>query len=76
MLFPAILSLNGQMTLEGSPTPHSLSTPAARMSRCIFGKNLMIVAQIHNSIIITNYCSDKKSQLNGQIDRESQGQWP
>ena len=68
MLFPGILSWNGQMTLKVKVNyppqpPPPFSTPAARMSRCLFGENFIIVAQINNNVIITSYFSDKTNFL-------------
>ena len=52
----------------------SLSIPAERITRCIFGASLVILAQIH--------CKLSHRQIkfptiqNGQNDHEGQGQWP
>ena len=45
--FPRILNQNGQMTLKVMLNDPPFSIPAERITRCIFGANLVVLAQIH-----------------------------
>ena len=51
------------------------SIPAERIPSCIFGENLVILAQVHYKLLWRQSIFPILSR-NGQIDIESQGQWP
>ena len=61
--------------LEGQSQWFPFSTPAERIPRCIFGANLVILAQIHYKLCRQAKFPRILSQ-NDQNDLDGQGQWP
>ena len=74
--FPKILSLNGQNDLEGQGQWPPFSLPAKSILGCMFGANLVILAQICDDLSCGQAKFPKILRLNGQNDLEGQGQWP
>ena len=71
--FPGILSQNGQNDLEGQSQWPPLSMPAESIPGCMFGANLMILAQIYDELL----CGQAKfPRILSQNDLEGHGQWP
>ena len=69
--FPRILSQNGQNDLEGQGQWPSFS--AESIPGCMFGANLVILAQIYDKL---QGEFPRILSQNGQNDLEGQGQWP
>ena len=70
------MKINGQNDIEGQGQWPSFSMPTKSISRCMFGANLVTLAQIcdessHRQIKFPTILSQ-----NCQNDLESQGQWP
>ena len=62
--------------LEGQGQWPPFSIPAERIPRCIFGVNLVILAQIHYKLSRRQATFPRILCQNGQNDLEDQGQWP
>ena len=71
-----ILSQNGQNDLEGQGQWPPLSIPAESITECMFGANLVILAQIHDELSHRQAKFPRILSQNGQNDLEGQGQWP
>ena len=73
---PIILSQNGQNGLEGQSRWPPFSMPVENIPRCMFGANLVILAQIYDEL----WCGQAKFprilSQNGQNDLEGQSQSP
>ena len=74
--FPGILSQNGQNDLEGQSQWPPFSMPAESIPGCMFGANLMILAQIYDELLCGQAEFPRILSQNGQNDLEGQGQWP
>ena len=64
----------GPNDLQGQCLSFSIST--ARILRCIFGANLVILTQIHQKLLSGQPKIPRILSQNGQNDLEGQGQWP
>ena len=73
MLF---LELKWPNELQGQSQWPPLLIPAERIPRCIFGSNLVILAQIHYNLSCGQAKFPRILSQNGQNDLEDQGQWP
>ena len=62
--------------LEGQGQWPPFSITAERIIRCIFGANLVILAQIHYKLSCGQTKFPRILSENGQNDLEGQGQWP
>ena len=74
--FPRNLSQNGQIDLECQSQWHPFSNPADIIPGCMFGANLVILAQICDELLRGQTEHPKILIQNGQNDLEGQGQWP
>ena len=74
--FPRILSHNGQNYLEGQGQWPSFSITAEKIPGCMFGANLVILAQIYDELPRGRAKFPRILSQSGQNDLESQGQWP
>ena len=74
--FPRILSQNGQNDLESQGQWSLFSIPAESIPGCMFGANLVILAQIYDEISRGQAKFPRILSQNGQNDLESQCQWP
>ena len=74
--FPRILSQNGQNDLEGQGQWSLFSIPADSIPGCMFGANLVILAQIYDEISRGQAKFPRILSQNGQNDLEGQCQWP
>ena len=74
--FPRILSQNGQNDLEGQGQWPQFSIPAKSLLVCMFGANLVILAQIYDELLHRQAKLPRIPSQNGQNDLEDQGQWP
>ena len=75
-IFPRILSRNGQNDLEGQGQLPLFSIPAESIPRCMFGANLVILAEICDELSSGQVEFPKLLSQNGQNDLEGQGPWP
>ena len=57
-------------------TPVCSASQVKRISRCIFGANLIILAQIRFKLLCEQAKFPRILSRNGQNDPEVQGQWP
>ena len=68
-----VVSQNGQNDLEGQGQWPPFSIPAESIPGCMFGANLVILAQIYDELS----CGQTKfPRILSQNDLEGQGQWP
>ena len=74
--FPRILSQNGQHDLENQGQWPLFSIPAQSIPGCMFGANLVILAQIWEDLLSGQIKFPKILSQNSQNDLEGQGQWP
>ena len=74
--FPRILSRNGQNHLGGQGQWPPFSIPAESIPGCMFGANLVILAQICDELSWRQGEFPKILSQNGQNDLEGQCQWP
>ena len=74
--FPGILSQNGQNGLEGQSQWLPFSIPAESIPGCMFGTNLVILAQICDELSCRQAKFPRILSQNGQNHLEVQGQWP
>ena len=74
--FPRILSQNGQNDNEGHGQWPLFLIPAESIPRCMFGANLVILAQIFDDLSHGPPEFPRIQSQNGQNDIEGQGQWP
>ena len=74
--FPKTLSQNGQNDLEGQGQWPIFSIPAESIPGCMFGANLVIVAQIYDELSHGHIEFPNILSQNGQNDLEGQGHWP
>ena len=74
--FPTSLSQNGQNDPEGQGQWPPFSIPAERIPWCMFGVNLVILAQIYDVLLRGQAKIPRILSQNGQNDFEGQGQWP
>ena len=74
--FPRILSWNGRNDLEGPGQWPPFSIPAESILGCMFGANLVILAQIYDELSHGLAKFLRILSQNGQNDLEGQGQWP
>ena len=75
MLFRGILSQSGRIKFKVKGQWTLFSIPPERIRRCIFGKNLVILAQIHYKLLHEQAKFPRILSQNGQ-NYEGQGQWP
>ena len=62
--------------LEGQGQWLPLSIPAKSIRGCMFGANLLILAQIYDELLCGQAEFPRILSQNGQNDLEGQGQWP
>ena len=74
--FPRILSQNGQNDLEGQGQWPPFSIPAESSPGCMFGANLVILAQICDASSRGQDKFTRKMGRNCQNDLEGHSQWP
>ena len=74
--FPGVLSQNGKNDLEGQGQWPPFSIPVQSIPECMFGANLVIVAQIYNELSHGQAKFPRILCQNGQNDLEGQGQSP
>ena len=74
--FPKILSQNGQNDLDGQCLWPPFSIQADSIPGCMFGANLVILAQICDESSRGRAKFPKILSQNGQNDLEGQGEWP
>ena len=74
--FPRILSQNGQKDLEGQGQWPPFSIPVKSIPGCMFGANLVILAQMYDKLLRRQAKFPRILSQNGQNDLEGQGQWP
>ena len=74
--FPRILSQNGQHDLENQGQWPLFSIPVQSIPGCMFGANLVILAQICEDLLTGQNKFPKILSQNSQNDLEGQGQWP
>ena len=74
--FPRILIQNGQKDLEGQRQWPPFSIPAGSVPECMFGSNLVILAQIYDKLSCGQAKLPRILRQNGQNDLQDQGQWP
>ena len=74
--FPRILSQKGQNNLEGQCQCPPFSIPAESNPGCMFGANLVILAQICDELLCGQDKFHRILSQNGQNDLEGQSQWP
>ena len=74
--FPRILSQNGQNDLEGHRQWPPFSIPAESIPGCMFGANLVILAEIYDKLWHGQAEFPRILSQNGQNDLEGHGQWP
>ena len=74
--FPRILSQDGQNDFEGQGQWPPFSIPAERIPGCMFGVNLVILAQIYDELSCRQVKFPRILCQNGQNDLEGHGQWP
>ena len=74
--FPRILSQNGQHDLENQGQWLLFSIPAQSIPGCMFGANLVILAQICEDLLTGQIKFPEILSQNSQNDLEAQGQWP
>ena len=73
---PRILSQNGQNDLEGQGQLPQFLIPGESMPGCMFGENLVILAQICDELLRGRAEIPRILSQNGQNDLEGQGQLP
>ena len=73
--FPRFLSKSGQNDLQDQNRWPPFSIPAASILRCMFGANLVILAQIYEDLSRRQAKFPRILSQNGQNDLEGQGQW-
>ena len=74
--FPRILGQNCQNDLEEQGQWPPFSIPAKNFLVCMFGANLVILAQIYDELLHRQAKFPRIPSQNGQNDLEDQGQWP
>ena len=74
--FPKTLSQNGQNDLEGQGQWHPFSIPGESLTGCMFGANLVILAQICDELSHGQAEFPRILSQNGQDYLEDQCQWP
>ena len=74
--FRRILSQNRQNDLECQGQWPPFSIPAESIPGCMFGANLMILAQIYDELSCGQAKFPRILSQNGQNELEGQGQWP
>ena len=74
--FPTILSQNGQNDLEGQGQLSPFSIPNKCIPGCMFGANLVILAQICDELSCGQARFPRILSQKGQNYLEGQGQWP
>ena len=74
--FQRFLSQNGQNDLQDHDRWPPFSIPAASILRCMFGANLVILAQIYEDLSRRQATFPRILSQNGQNDLEDQGQCP
>ena len=74
--FPWILNQNGQNDLEGQGQLPPFSIPAESIRGCMFGANLVLLAQIYDELSRGLAKFPRILRQNGQNDLEGHGQWP
>ena len=70
----AISKLPNDLADKGQWPPYSI--PVKIISRCIFGANLVILAQIHYKLLHRQVNYPRILSQNGQNDIGGQGRWP
>ena len=73
---PIILSQNSQNDLEGQGQWPPFSIPAESIPGCMFGANLVILAQIYDELLWGQAKFPRILSQNGHNDLEGHGQWP
>ena len=74
--FPTILSQNGQNDLEGQGQWPPFSIPTKSIPGCMFGANLVILAQICDELSCGQAKFPRILSQKGHNYLEGQGQWP
>ena len=74
--FPRIQGQICQTDLEGQGQWPPFLTPANSIPGCVFGANLLILAQIYHELLLGQAEFLRIPSQNGQNDLEGQGQWP
>ena len=74
--FLRILSQKSQNDLKGQSQWPLFSIPAKSIPECMFGANLVILAQIYDELLCGQAGFPRILSQNGQNDLEGQGQWP
>ena len=74
--FPRLLRQNVQNDLEGQIQRPPFSIPAESIPGCMFGANLVILAQIYDELLCGQAEIPRILSQNCQNDLEGQGQWP
>ena len=74
--FPRILSQNGHNDLKGQGQWPPFSIPGESIPECMFGTNLVILAQIYYGLSCRQAKFPRILSQNGQNNLEGQGQWP
>ena len=64
------------MTLKVNVNDPRISIPVKRISRCIIGANLVILAKIHFKLLRRQAKFPRILSRNGQNDLKGQGHWP